>query len=160
MRLLILLLLFSCATVQKKEKTLGLCQDNGVLIDEENPERVNCSEIKLFSSDNRVLDWNEGTYKATLVKSKEAKIYFLYSSDGRYYVLVSGKGLLLEKAEGTLSLDTKGEFPEYISLAAEEKYLSGFGMRRSGKTSFNLSIKIPKLNGKFYKAKLEFELKI
>ena len=157
---ILILITTGCATTGNQSTSLGKCQENGVLMDEENPNLVNCSEIDLFVSKQENLKWHENTYKANLVKEKELEINFIYSPDGRYYVLVSGQSFNIPKAQGTLTINPTGDSPEHISLAAEQFFLSGVGVKRSGKTLFKLSLKVPKEDMTSYEAKFKFELNL
>ena len=156
---ILFLILAGCATTgNNASKNLEECAENGILMDAENPEKVNCSEISLFTSDQKKLEWYQNTYKAKLVKQKDLEVSFIYSADGRYYVLISGQEFKIQEAEATLTVNPSGDAPEHISLAAEERFLSGTGNKRSGETVFQLSLKVPKSDYSAYKAKFEFKL--
>lgn len=161
MLLVSILFITSCATMKNgKIDKNNLCKEHGILMDDEDPQKINCSEIQLYQSKNQSLKWYENTFKASLVKNKEVSIDFIYSPDGRYYILVEGANLKLDSAEGTLIVSQGDDSPEFISLAAEKHFLSGIGDKHSGKVNFRLDLNIPRVSDTAYQAKFEFNLDI
>lgn len=149
--IVLLSLLFSagCTTVQKEKikETSVTCLNGGVLVNDENPEEINCSEINLFSNETKELSWEENTKIKTILDKKGLKIKLIYSNDGRYYLYANGE---IVYKETKASLKLLGQKPESLGFAFKDNILSTRGRSRYSKIRAELTIKIVSKKGKEY----------